>query len=717
MKGMWKKTLTGMLIVLLSLNISAVLPQKASATTDTTITTEDYDAGILEFSEPHGLWEVTYDKASRTSTVEANGKTWTFNHNNWEGQGMVSQWDSVSGAGCSYASPCKTASGKYVYPTDKYVSLSMNFPGSISLNGSPIPTLYFGKGQFYAEITNLSNNETGRYQIVDRGPGLRIGRPVDMTQAVMDELGLKTDDIVKFKILGGPPAPPPPQTPTQKSQQLAPALNDPSPIGTNLCYESFVDIDWNEKPIYLSSQNNSLTSLGIDDELDITISHPDGTQANYSQVSNTMDFGPVDMTQYFQPGINHVTTRILDITKPNCGGSAVWLVWDGELSPPDTTLYPQLGVGITKDSSATLYRFEVPDWMHWLFGLIHLHSNATITLIAPDGTIYDPSNPAVHYTYGDHYGMLTLDNPQPGLWQLKVDVIQADPETVFTVGIGGSQGSIPTADIIPPVSFIELAGTHGLNGWFTSDVVVTITAEDNPGGSGVQSIEWSPDMAQTWYTYSGPFTIQEEGISNLLVRATDNAGNKEFQPTITEVKIDKTPPVVQVWTDQTEYTRVQPFVVHYEGYDPLPGSGLWTLTAEFNGQSVQNGQTIDLFWLGLGTYSVVATGEDYAGWITTNRASFKLIATIESLQATVDQLCIQGYITNKGICTSLQQKLNAALEARNSSRIRAAIGVLNAFQAEIQAQTGPQPGKHISPNAAHLLLMDSSYVIQTLGGK
>lgn len=176
------------------------------------------------------------------------------------------------------------------------------------------------------------------------------------------------------------------------------------------------------------------------------------------------------------------------------------------------------------------------------------------------------------------------------------------------------------------------------------------------------------------------------------------------------VKIDQTPPVVTVSTDKPTYTRVDPFVVHFTGSDPEPGSGLASVTGDFNGQFVTNGQTLDLFWFNLGIYEVKATAKDNAGLTTTSSAPFELIATLDSLQATVDRLCKNNFITNKGICLSLSKTLDAAEAAQKRGLTKAAIDVLKAFQLEVKAQSG----KHIKPEAANILLMDSTYIIQTL---
>jgi hypothetical protein len=280
----------------------------------------------------------------------------------------------------------------------------------------------------------------------------------------------------------------------------------------------------------------------------------------------------------------------------------------------------------------------------------------------------------------------------------------------LNVGIDSVPVLIPQ-DQTPPTTTITLDGMSGLNGWYITPVKVTLSALDNEGGVGVRSTEYSLDNGVSWLNYEEPF-ILNDGINQLLYRSIDHVNNVEDAQHV-EIKVDTVPPVVNVWTDQTEYTRVQPFVVHYSGYDPEPGSGLASLTGEFNGQPVTNGQTVDMFWLDLGQYTLNVTGQDYAGWTTMENKSIQLVATIESLQQTVQRLCQEKYITKSGVCNSLLSKLDSALAAQKRGQNKTAVDILLALQNEIRAQTG----KAIKPEASSILIMDSNYVIQRLGGK
>ncbi|MBI2459852.1 MAG: right-handed parallel beta-helix repeat-containing protein [Parcubacteria group bacterium] len=104
-------------------------------------------------------------------------------------------------------------------------------------------------------------------------------------------------------------------------------------------------------------------------------------------------------------------------------------------------------------------------------------------------------------------------------------------------------------DKTPPTTNTLLTGTTGTNGWHTSDVMVTLTAEDNTGGVGVRSTEYSLDNGATWQVYVAPLTIAQEGIHAILYRSMDFLGNLESTQTQT-IKIDKTPPEARIFFDQ-----------------------------------------------------------------------------------------------------------------------------------------------------------------------
>ena len=74
-------------------------------------------------------------------------------------------------------------------------------------------------------------------------------------------------------------------------------------------------------------------------------------------------------------------------------------------------------------------------------------------------------------------------------------------------------------DTTPPATTITVSGG-----------VVTLSAVDNPGGTGVLNTEYSLDGGVTYQLYTNPFTINQVGITTILARSTDREGNVEDPP-------------------------------------------------------------------------------------------------------------------------------------------------------------------------------------------
>lgn len=154
------------------------------------------------------------------------------------------------------------------------------------------------------------------------------------------------------------------------------------------------------------------------------------------------------------------------------------------------------------------------------FAAIPTSENTEVTMSFPDGTIENAAPLMVDYE-GDSLPDFILE-PKPG-------------ETV-------------TLDVEAPTTTASFSGLPGNNGWYLSDVTVTLTAADNAEGSGVEKIKYSLDDGETWKTYVGPLTLSQEGMSTILYASVDNQGNTEEDQTLS-VKIDKTTPEAKIQFD------------------------------------------------------------------------------------------------------------------------------------------------------------------------
>lgn len=100
-------------------------------------------------------------------------------------------------------------------------------------------------------------------------------------------------------------------------------------------------------------------------------------------------------------------------------------------------------------------------------------------------------------------------------------VTQAPPALQTRVAVPASQ-----SDTTPPVTTLTLAGTEDGSGGYSSGVTCTLTAADNPGGSGVSVTRFSYD-GTGWNTYSQPFPVDKPGPVVLYYHSSDHAGNTE----------------------------------------------------------------------------------------------------------------------------------------------------------------------------------------------
>ncbi len=102
-----------------------------------------------------------------------------------------------------------------------------------------------------------------------------------------------------------------------------------------------------------------------------------------------------------------------------------------------------------------------------------------------------------------------------------------------------------TKDVIPPTTTGVPAGTLGNNGWYVSDVQMTLTAKDNDRGSGVKEIHYSIGGQETVVPgNSALVTIAGDGIHTVTFWAIDNAANVETPPQVASINIDKTAPTI-----------------------------------------------------------------------------------------------------------------------------------------------------------------------------
>ncbi len=91
---------------------------------------------------------------------------------------------------------------------------------------------------------------------------------------------------------------------------------------------------------------------------------------------------------------------------------------------------------------------------------------------------------------------------------------------------------------------------NGNNGWYTGNVEVTLSADDNT--SGVESIKYRIDQG-IWKDYTGYFLLTVEGNHNFTFYAKDCAGHELTKAT--NIKMDRAVPSVTILAPTEEYVK------------------------------------------------------------------------------------------------------------------------------------------------------------------
>ncbi|HEY0050484.1 MAG TPA: carboxypeptidase-like regulatory domain-containing protein, partial [Pyrinomonadaceae bacterium] len=153
---------------------------------------------------------------------------------------------------------------------------------------------------------------------------------------------------------------------------------------------------------------------------------------------------------------------------------------------------------------------------------------------------------------GGFYGGVDLT---PGRYLVRAALGQ---DVLYSCVANVAPGSVTTADLgaetVAPVTTVALApaAPNGSNGWYTTDVTLSLAATDNC--SGVERTEYSTDGGANWQPYAGNISISREGSTTISYRSIDRAGNIENTGSTT-VNIDKTAPEFQL---EATPTRIFP---------------------------------------------------------------------------------------------------------------------------------------------------------------
>lgn len=100
-------------------------------------------------------------------------------------------------------------------------------------------------------------------------------------------------------------------------------------------------------------------------------------------------------------------------------------------------------------------------------------------------------------------------------------------------------------DTVSPSTDLDMIGTVSPDGWFVSEVRITLTADDANGDEEVSGIDstWYSFDNSTWFEYGGPFNVTNDAARDLYFYSIDRAGNYE-NVNYAHNNVDMTPPTV-----------------------------------------------------------------------------------------------------------------------------------------------------------------------------
>lgn len=320
-------------------------------------------------------------------------------------------------------------------------------------------------------------------------------------------------------------------------------------------------------------------------------------------------------------------------------------------------------------------------------------NNGTVADLSQAQVKYSSDNEAVATV--DHNGNVTATGE--GTTNIKASV------TLF--GITRACSIKITVDGTAASSSVKIDGT-GSNGWYISDVVVTLNASDNL--SDVDRTEYKLNDNGDWTAYTGPITLSQEGTHTIQYYSIDKAGNAEYirQQTI---KIDKSAPEFSLMVngkDLNEGDSFEDFMpLKIKVWDNLSGMAKSNITID--GDYVIDFQAqpeIDIDMSGKpGYHTAVIICEDIAGNLSEQSFSFTIKTSINSMSNLI------GYFAKSGdLCWSLEcQLMNDLDQAQHKLDIGRPDLAVNHMNNLMKHLSSNMSDNKISNNAIAILSSDA----------
>jgi hypothetical protein len=214
---------------------------------------------------------------------------------------------------------------------------------------------------------------------------------------------------------------------------------------------------------------------------------------------------------------------------------------------------------------------------------------------------------------GVDYTMYKLDS---GSWNLYTSPFAVSDDQIHTIEYysvdnSGNTESVKSADFKidqkPPMTTHTISGDIGKNGWYRNIDNIIFTPIDNT--SGVAHTYYKLDSG-VWAEYTTPIVITTDGAHTFEYYSIDNAGNQESIKGPFTLKLDPTPPTIDLVKFQIDLFTIK-FIAEVND----EASGVDYVEFSIDGV-LQFNDTITPYewtWSGFETFTVTAVVYDKAG--------------------------------------------------------------------------------------------------------
>lgn len=198
----------------------------------------------------------------------------------------------------------------------------------------------------------------------------------------------------------------------------------------------------------------------------------------------------------------------------------------------------QLGTTVRVDTVPPLASISSPPGGQWVRGAVGVSGTAADATsgvasaqISGDGGAWQAASGTTSWSATWDSGV-GGDGPAQMCARATDNALHVGPQACVSVNV----------DNTPPSTTASPSGTPGLNGWWRSVVLVTLSASDG-AGVGLAGSQYRIDAApgDPWLPYGGPFAVAGDGAHVVEYRSADTLGNQEPAGSLT-VRIDTVPP-------------------------------------------------------------------------------------------------------------------------------------------------------------------------------